>query len=100
MPRHNKRLRGRDSMLVNIEAPVVVNPDIVSKKLRVNDGISWERKNGKAPRALAPNQARVTNKKPPLTVRFPLGRAIIPRRPPEAILFSLWNRSEVFRKIN
>lgn len=37
-------------------APVVVNPDIVSKSASVNEGISPDQKNGSAPKILSITQ--------------------------------------------
>jgi hypothetical protein len=55
---------GSDSILVRIEAPVVVNPDIVSKKASAKDGIASEKYMGSAPMNAADSQLKVTNRKP------------------------------------
>ncbi len=65
MERQNSIPCGRDSMSVRIEAPVVVNPDIVSKNASVYDGMDFDITKGRAP-------AREENIHPKVTTRNPL----------------------------
>jgi hypothetical protein len=60
----NRTDRGRGSIAVRIEAPVVVNPLIVSKNASVYEGMAPERTKGTAPTAEAAIQLAVTIRKP------------------------------------
>ena len=51
-------------MLTRMVAPVVVKPDIVSKKASVNDGINPDNMNGKQPNNEKEIQPSVTTAKP------------------------------------
>ena len=53
-------LWGNDSMLFSIVAPVVVNPDIVSKKASVTDGIFPLNQNGSIPKEVNRIQVKET----------------------------------------
>jgi len=55
---------GSPSILVRIDAPVVENPEIVSKKALVNDGIEPEMTNGRHPNSDAQAQLRATKRNP------------------------------------
>jgi hypothetical protein len=59
--RHTITERGSSSMLAKIVAPVVENPDMLSKKASVYDGAAPLRKYGRAPTALATAHAPVTD---------------------------------------
>jgi hypothetical protein len=58
--RQNSNERGKDSMSVKIVAPVVENPDIVSKKASVKSGIYPLSKYGNVPNRENIIQHRVT----------------------------------------
>ena len=58
--RQNWIPRGNESGSGKMEAPVVVNPDIDSKKASSGEPATSDSQNGKAPNAAAPNQARQT----------------------------------------
>jgi hypothetical protein len=62
------RLFGRASMFVRIEAPVVVNPDMVSKKASVKLGINPETMKGMEPNKDKITQLKVTVRNPSRTV--------------------------------
>ena len=64
---------GSDSIWVRIDAPVVVYPDMVSKKASAKEGIDPERKKGRQPNKEAPIQLAVTRRKPSLVVILPGG---------------------------
>ena len=55
---------GRLSISVRMDAPVVVKPDIVSKKASVKLGIAPEKYNGRHPTAADKIQLEVTSKNP------------------------------------
>ena len=54
---------GEFSMLFKIVAPVVVMPDMLSKKESVIDKFKFEKKNGKDPNTAMLNQDKAVNKK-------------------------------------
>ena len=66
--RQNSTPCGSDSMSVRMLAPVVVNPDMVSKKASVNEGMLPERMKGRLPKRAAPSQPKVTTAKLSRTV--------------------------------
>ena len=59
-----RMLFGKDSISSNMVEPVVVKPDIVSKKALVKTGILPDIKYGRQPK-------RVINSQPPTTIRYP-----------------------------
>tara|TARA_Y100000816_G_scaffold121202_1_gene85124 strand:+ start:878 stop:1072 length:195 start_codon:yes stop_codon:yes gene_type:complete len=54
---------GEFSILFKIVAPVVVIPDMLSKKESVIDKFKFEKKNGKDPNTAMLNQDKAVNKK-------------------------------------
>jgi hypothetical protein len=78
----------KDSISFRIEAPVVVKPEIVSKKALVNSGIAPVRTKGKDPNRLNMNQLSVTTRKPSLFPKILSGfleSKISERAPPRVI---------------
>ena len=84
--RQNSRPRGRSSTRTRMEAPVVVNPDMLSKKASVKEGIWPEMKNGRAPRAEMISQPSVTTAKLSRSMSSPLERKIRISEPPTAMV--------------
>ena len=60
---HNKTLLGLLSKSVIIVAPVVVIPDMLSKKASLKVNSLGDRRKGKLPKIATINQAKVENKK-------------------------------------
>ena len=61
--RHKRILLGLLSKLGMIVAPVVVIPDMLSKKASLKEKSSFDSKKGKLPKHATENQANVENKK-------------------------------------
>ena len=67
---HNKILLGLLSKSDIIVAPVVVIPDILSKKASLNENVWLDKINGKLPKVATVTQARVENRKVCLRFNF------------------------------
>jgi hypothetical protein len=63
MALHNKILLGLLSKSDIIVAPVVVMPDMLSKKASLNENVSLDNTKGKLPKIATVTQASVENKK-------------------------------------
>jgi len=74
--RQNRMPRGRDSMSERMLAPVVVKPDMVSKKASVKEGMAEMRK-GRQPNSEREIQAKVTMANPCLGCKSRSRRRVV-----------------------
>ena len=75
--RQNRMPRGRDSTSVSMLAPVVVKPDMVSKKASVKEGMAPEMRKGRQPNSEREIQAKVTMANPCLGCKSRSRRRVV-----------------------
>jgi hypothetical protein len=67
---------GSASISVNIDDPVVVNPEQLSKNASTKDGIELLKIKGRVPKKITKNHERVTVRNPSLFVIFKIGTSL------------------------